>query len=156
MRPYAPKVVVFSPLLDLAQAQQALRLGGSFAYDAILLAADGDSAIQNTAPEAQALADWLVGLQMPDAAPQRQCTYADGCALKSNCEVADCSVCAGLKMSCIVDKLNKELQASGTWVFGGGLPTPDVSTVVDATGAETITTDGPSVGSVRSSFLECL
>jgi hypothetical protein len=80
---------------------------GTGDYDAILLAADGDSAIQNTAPEAQALADWLVGLQTPDAAPQRQCTYADGCALKSNCEVADCSVCAGLKMSCIVDKLNK-------------------------------------------------
>lgn len=42
-----------------------------------------------------------------------------------------------------VDKLNKELQADGSWVFGGGLHTPDVSTVVDATGAETITTDGP-------------
>jgi hypothetical protein len=80
---------------------------GTGDYDAILLAADGDSAIQNTAPQAQALADWLVGLQTPDAASHRQCTYADGCALKSNCEVADCSVCTGLNMSCIVDKLNK-------------------------------------------------
>ncbi|WP_426571977.1 YciI family protein [Aquihabitans sp. McL0605] len=42
-----------------------------------------------------------------------------------------------------VDKFNTELQASGAWVFAGGLHTPDMATVVDATGAETITTDGP-------------
>lgn len=42
-----------------------------------------------------------------------------------------------------VDRFNAELQASGVWVFAGGLHTPDTATVVDATGAETITTDGP-------------
>jgi hypothetical protein len=42
-----------------------------------------------------------------------------------------------------VDAFNAKLQASGNWVFGGGLHTPDVSTVVDNTGTETVTTDGP-------------
>jgi hypothetical protein len=40
-------------------------------------------------------------------------------------------------------RFNDELQAEGAWVFAGGLYTPDMATVVDATGAETITTDGP-------------
>jgi hypothetical protein len=42
-----------------------------------------------------------------------------------------------------VDRFNAKLRESGQWVFGGGLHTPDMSTVVDATGAQTITTDGP-------------
>jgi hypothetical protein len=42
-----------------------------------------------------------------------------------------------------VDRFNEKLQASGAWVFGGGLQTPDTSTVVDATGTEVLTTDGP-------------
>jgi hypothetical protein len=42
-----------------------------------------------------------------------------------------------------VEKLNNELQESGTWVFGGGLHTPDTATVVDATGSDVVTTDGP-------------
>lgn len=42
-----------------------------------------------------------------------------------------------------VDAFNAELVRDGQWVFGGGLHTPDMATVVDATGAETITTDGP-------------
>ena len=42
-----------------------------------------------------------------------------------------------------VDRFNKKLMDGGQWVFGGGLHTPDVSTVVDARGAEVITTDGP-------------
>jgi hypothetical protein len=42
-----------------------------------------------------------------------------------------------------VDKFNTKLQESGQWVFGGGLHTPDMATVVDASGADTITTDGP-------------
>ncbi len=42
-----------------------------------------------------------------------------------------------------VDTFNKKLMESGQWVFGGGLHTPDMSTVVDATGAQTVTTDGP-------------
>lgn len=42
-----------------------------------------------------------------------------------------------------VDVFNAKLQERGQWVFAGGLHTPDTATVVDATGAETITTDGP-------------
>lgn len=38
---------------------------------------------------------------------------------------------------------NEELQQSGSWVFAGGLFPVEVATVVDATGAEVITTDGP-------------
>jgi hypothetical protein len=42
-----------------------------------------------------------------------------------------------------VDRFNTKLQETGAWVFAGGLHTPDTATVVDATGAETVTTDGP-------------
>jgi hypothetical protein len=42
-----------------------------------------------------------------------------------------------------VDKFNAEIQADGTWVFGGGLEMPDTATVVSATGDDVVTTDGP-------------
>ena len=42
-----------------------------------------------------------------------------------------------------VDKLNTELQASGQWVFGGGLHTPDTATVVRAHEGDVVITDGP-------------
>jgi hypothetical protein len=42
-----------------------------------------------------------------------------------------------------VDAFNKELQASGSWVFAGGLQPPTTATVVDATGTDSVTTDGP-------------
>src|SRR4051812_18693556 len=42
-----------------------------------------------------------------------------------------------------VSKFNDKLQANGNWVFGGGLQTPDIATVVDNTGTETLLTDGP-------------
>ena len=42
-----------------------------------------------------------------------------------------------------VDRFNQKLQDTGAWVFAGGLETPDTSTVVDATGADVLTTDGP-------------
>jgi hypothetical protein len=42
-----------------------------------------------------------------------------------------------------VDAFNNELMANGSWVFGGGLEPPTTATVVDATGAEVVTTDGP-------------
>lgn len=42
-----------------------------------------------------------------------------------------------------VDAFNAELHASGAWVFAGGLQPADSATVVDATGAEVVTTDGP-------------
>lgn len=38
---------------------------------------------------------------------------------------------------------NEELRASGSWVFAGGLHPPHTATVVDGTGAEPVTTDGP-------------
>jgi len=46
-------------------------------------------------------------------------------------------------MVAAVNDFNTKLQDSGAWVFAGGLQTPDVATVVDATGAETLMTDGP-------------
>ena len=42
-----------------------------------------------------------------------------------------------------VDVFNDKLRDQGAWVFGGGLHTPDMATVVDATGADVLTTDGP-------------
>jgi len=47
------------------------------------------------------------------------------------------------QMHADVGAFNDKLQANGQWVFGGGLHTPDVSTVVDNTGAQIVTTDGP-------------
>ncbi|HYH73081.1 MAG TPA: YciI family protein [Nocardioides sp.] len=38
---------------------------------------------------------------------------------------------------------NEELQASGHWVFAGGLHSPSTATVVDGTGDDPVTTDGP-------------
>ena len=42
-----------------------------------------------------------------------------------------------------VDVFNAELQASGAWVFAGGLHPADTATVVRATNGEVVTTDGP-------------
>jgi hypothetical protein len=42
-----------------------------------------------------------------------------------------------------VDAFNADLQASGAWVFAGGLEPPDTATVVTAKDGEVITTDGP-------------
>lgn len=42
-----------------------------------------------------------------------------------------------------VDEFNAEVQASGNWVFAGGLHPAETATVVDATGDEVLTTDGP-------------
>jgi len=41
------------------------------------------------------------------------------------------------------DVFNRDLMASGQWVFGGGLLPPDISTVVRAQGGKVVTTDGP-------------
>jgi hypothetical protein len=38
---------------------------------------------------------------------------------------------------------NEELKASGSWVFAGGLHPPTTATVVDGTGTDVVTTDGP-------------
>ena len=42
-----------------------------------------------------------------------------------------------------VNAFNEELQSSGAWVFAGGLMPASTSTVVDATGSDVVTTDGP-------------
>jgi hypothetical protein len=42
-----------------------------------------------------------------------------------------------------VDKFNAEVQASGAWVFAGGLQEPSIATVVRAQDGEVLTTDGP-------------
>lgn len=42
-----------------------------------------------------------------------------------------------------VDAVNKEMQQTGTWVFGGGLLPPDSSTVVRVADGRTTLTDGP-------------
>ena len=42
-----------------------------------------------------------------------------------------------------VNVFNAELQESGAWVFAGGLMPASTSTVVDATGSDVVTTDGP-------------
>lgn len=47
------------------------------------------------------------------------------------------------RMYAAVDAFNQELRASGSWVFAGGLHPPTTATVVDGTGTEAVTTDGP-------------
>lgn len=47
------------------------------------------------------------------------------------------------EMFAAVEAFNAELQATGVWVFAGGLQPADVATVVDGTGAEVVMTDGP-------------
>ncbi|MDQ3147130.1 MAG: YciI family protein [Actinomycetota bacterium] len=42
-----------------------------------------------------------------------------------------------------VDVFNAELQASGSWVFAGGLHPADTATVVQVKDGEVLTTDGP-------------
>ncbi|MGH9282403.1 MAG: YciI family protein [Acidimicrobiales bacterium] len=42
-----------------------------------------------------------------------------------------------------VDKFNQEIQASGHWVFAGGLHPADTATVVSVKDGEVVTTDGP-------------
>ena len=42
-----------------------------------------------------------------------------------------------------VDRFNAEIVESGAWVFGGGLESPEIATVVRSEGGETIITDGP-------------
>jgi hypothetical protein len=44
-----------------------------------------------------------------------------------------------------VDKFNAELQASGAWVFAGGLHPADTASVVKVSNGEVVTTDGPFV-----------
>jgi hypothetical protein len=47
------------------------------------------------------------------------------------------------QMHADVGAFNASLQEAGTWVFGGGLHTPDTATVVRAEGGDVLITDGP-------------
>lgn len=48
------------------------------------------------------------------------------------------------EMYAAVDSFNKDLQASGSWVFANGLNPASTATVIDATGAgDPVITDGP-------------
>jgi hypothetical protein len=42
-----------------------------------------------------------------------------------------------------VDAFNAELEASGSWVFAGGLHPPEIATVVRSEAGEAVLTDGP-------------
>jgi hypothetical protein len=42
-----------------------------------------------------------------------------------------------------VDAFNERLQSEGSWVFACGLEGPSTATVVDGTGSQMVTTDGP-------------
>lgn len=42
-----------------------------------------------------------------------------------------------------VDAFNTELTEAGKWVFAGGLQEPSTATVVQSSGGEVLTTDGP-------------
>lgn len=42
-----------------------------------------------------------------------------------------------------VDAVNKEMEAAGAWVFGGGLHPASAATVLRATGDQVATIDGP-------------
>jgi hypothetical protein len=42
-----------------------------------------------------------------------------------------------------VARFNEELEASGAWVFAGGLMPADLATVVRAKGGDVVMTDGP-------------
>ena len=42
-----------------------------------------------------------------------------------------------------IDRFNERLQEEGSWVFAGGMGSPDSATVIDARGTETLITDGP-------------
>ncbi|MGH3309108.1 MAG: YciI family protein [Streptomyces sp.] len=44
-----------------------------------------------------------------------------------------------------VEALNAELREAGAWVFAGGLHPPSTATVLQRTGDEVLTTDGPYI-----------
>ena len=44
-----------------------------------------------------------------------------------------------------VERVHQQLQAEGSWVFGGGLHDPSTATVVRSKGGKVVTTDGPFV-----------
>ena len=61
--------------------------------------------------------------------------HTEGDAMPPEDEIQD--------MYASVEEFNEELRQSGSWVFAGGLHPPTTATVVDGTGSEVVTTDGP-------------
>ena len=51
------------------------------------------------------------------------------------------------KEEAAIDVFNDGLQASGRWVFAGGLGSPSSATVIDNRGGQPVITDGPFVES---------
>ena len=49
------------------------------------------------------------------------------------------------KVMAEIEVMNRELRATNSWVFAGGLHQPDTATVVRVKNEETIMTDGPFV-----------
>lgn len=47
------------------------------------------------------------------------------------------------EMFAATDRFNTEIQASGNWVFGGGLEHPNTATVVNGVKGANLITDGP-------------
>ena len=47
------------------------------------------------------------------------------------------------KVMADIDRMNRELKASGSWVFAGGLHAASTATVVRVKDGETLFTDGP-------------
>ena len=47
------------------------------------------------------------------------------------------------EMFAAVARFNDEVREEGAWVFAGGLHPADTATVVDGSGGEAVTTDGP-------------
>jgi hypothetical protein len=47
------------------------------------------------------------------------------------------------RMYAAVGAFNQQIRDEGSWVFAGGLHPPTTATVVDGTGSEVVTTDGP-------------
>jgi hypothetical protein len=44
-----------------------------------------------------------------------------------------------------LDEINRDLRATGSWVFAGGLHAPSTATVVRVKDGETLMTDGPFI-----------
>ena len=44
-----------------------------------------------------------------------------------------------------IDEINRDLRATGSWVFAGGLHAPSTATVVRVKDGETLMTDGPFI-----------
>jgi hypothetical protein len=61
--------------------------------------------------------------------------------------LADSTDVATPEEDAAIDVFNARLQTEGHWVFAGGLGGPDMATVIDNRGAETLFTDGPFVES---------